>query len=187
VESSAEDSKVAYHHNTATNPPKRMNSRPKSDTEVNPKYQDVWAALLFAAHLAVMAWLAFGKGLSYLKYDATHADNGGGGDNPAVNIKSDSLVKMVCGGLLSTLLAGIFSLFWLKFLIKQGEAAVKGMLYGSIAIQAMGVVASFLSGQVRTHARRQPSPPPLPHNSPHPPPPHLRRCGWGSWGPSSWP
>lgn len=38
------------------------------------KYQDVWAAVVFVLHVAVIAWLAFGPGLKAIRKTEADAD-----------------------------------------------------------------------------------------------------------------
>ena len=66
-------------------------------------YQDLWAAGLFIAHLAVICWLAFGKGLKLVQADATDTY---GSEYMPINIRNDSIIKVAAGGAIFTVVAG---------------------------------------------------------------------------------
>jgi hypothetical protein len=93
----------------------------------------VWAAGLFFVHLAVICWLAFGKGLAVLRrLDSAPSDDS---TTPGQAVEKSNMIMLASGSAVLTLLSGVVSFLWLRFTINSARGVIHCMLVTSIVTQ----------------------------------------------------
>jgi hypothetical protein len=112
------------------------------------QYQDVWAAILFLAHVGFIAYLAFGPGLravreNDLTTESPNVEPAEGGEEGGM----EKDLTTVYIGLLVVLAAAVaWSALWSGILLRNASRIITVALIGAVATSLVGAVLAFMYG-----------------------------------------
>ena len=113
-----------------------------------PKYQDLWAAVLFLLHLGLIVYLAVGPGIKALNSkDLTtdSTDNSEPADGSATG--ADVGLTTLYGGVAVVLAAAAaWSAIWTGILLRNADNIITAAFVGSIASAAVGAILGVVIG-----------------------------------------
>jgi len=112
------------------------------------QYQDVWAAILFLAHVGFIAYLAFGPGLRALRdndltTESPNVEPAEGGEEAGM----EKDLTTVYIGLAVVLAAAVaWSVLWIGILLRNASRIITVALIGAVATSLVGAVLAFMYG-----------------------------------------
>ena len=114
------------------------------------KYQDLWAAILFLAHVGFIAYLAFVPGLKALReQDLTtaepNAEPAKGGDEGGM---AKNLTTIYIGLLVVLAAAAGWSAVWTGILLRNASRIITAALFGAVASSLVGAVLAVVYGNM---------------------------------------
>lgn len=104
---------------------------------VDPGVKDVWASVLFWAHVLTIVIIAFATGVPAMQRDAAAGDTS---DRPALDFNASLFVRMIALGMC---VSGVVAAAFFQVLRRAGGALIKVALYSALVMEVLTACVLF--------------------------------------------
>jgi len=113
------------------------------------KYQDLWAAILFLAHVGFIAYLAFSPGLKALRDQKLTTEDPGAEPGKGEEGGMEKNLTTIYMGLIVVLAAAAgWSAVWTGILLRNASRIITAALFGAVASSLVGAVLAVVYGNI---------------------------------------